>query len=247
MPLSTLPETIRELKDDVHSSRGIPIVFQRILSDGAELPDDCQLLCPERKRVLVLTWVCDESPLFWWDIAGNPDGMLLSGSRELVRYESGEYDYVNVITQEPVRTGVHYFEFIMHRIGDEQWCGVSPSKLRAGRRGGGALGWHYYCGRRQGRSGALHARAERRSIAKFAHVKDGDTIGMLLHTGMHLLAFTLNGVLQGACTIPAEPMYLSTVLDVEEDSVELRKQAVEDFPVAIESLVPIADNLGEDD
>ena len=32
-------------------------------------------------------------------------------------------DFVNVLTREPIRSGIHYFEFVMHKIGDEQFPG----------------------------------------------------------------------------------------------------------------------------
>merc|ERR1712039_1035310 len=110
----------------------------------------------------------------------------------------------------------------------EQWCGVAAHKERAGYRGS-LHGWFYYCGRRSSSryapSGALHAGREHHNPGgkSFGHVKDGDTIGMLVDVDQGGVAFSLNGVVQGACRVPKVPLYVTTCLDREEDQVELRK------------------------
>jgi len=178
--------------------------------------------------------VVDESPHFTWDIASNPGSQLLGGSGGTVRYtDDRRYDYVNVLTQEPVREGFHYFEFVMHTVGDEQWCGVTPHQERAGHRGESAGGWFYYSGRRHAATGALDAGHERKSVKSLDHVKDGDTIGMLLDLEDGIIAFTLNGTVQGACATAKCPLYLSTSLDAADDKVELRKPPVQDAPLSL--------------
>merc|ERR1712139_23662 len=91
-------------------------------------------------------------------------------------------DYVNVVTQAPLPSGIHFFEFVMHYKGDEQWCGVVPDK---------ALGWgkkvsghsrdfegvFYYCGRDSGR-GALQVNGRR--LQDWPTIVSGDKIGVLL-------------------------------------------------------------------
>ena len=42
-------------------------------------------------------------------------------------------DFVNVLTREPIRSGIHYFEFVMHKIGDEQF----PEEKKGGTADGG--------------------------------------------------------------------------------------------------------------
>merc|ERR1712031_26314 len=75
-------------------------------------------------------------------------------------------DYCTVLTKEPIRSGVHYFEFVMHSIGDEQWCGVTSNPRFFGPRANPRMAkdcWTYYCGRRHSGGGlrdgkgALHA------------------------------------------------------------------------------------------
>ena len=64
----------------------------------------------------------------------------------------------------------------------------------------------------------------------FAHVKSGDAIGLLLDADRHVVMFTLNGQLQGACTVPDEAMYFTTALDRQGDCVELRRRLPAEFP-----------------
>merc|ERR1712241_220436 len=122
-------------------------------------------------------------------------------------------------------------EFMMHKIGDEQWCGVTATNRRAGAHGS-LSGWFYYCGGRTDREGALHEGRERHKARgkHFAHVRDGDVIGMTLDLHRGGVAFSLNGELQGACLVPKAPLYVTTCLDKLEDHVELRKPALDVTP-----------------
>jgi len=226
--VSPPPATIMDLKVLICEQRGCPLKLQQLITTDHRICSDDEALWLHTQLVeagrLDLTFVIDESPLFTWDLSGNPNGDLLDGQAGLVVYKSDKYDYVNVITEEPVRTGVHFFEFVMHQLRDEQWCGVTAHRDRAGYHGS-LDGWFYYCGRRSSSKGALHAGRERRSAEgkSFSHVKDGDTIGMLVDVDQGGLAFSLNGVVQGACRVPQVPLYVTTCLDEEEDQVELRK------------------------
>jgi len=227
LDMSPAPATIADVKVAVCESAGVPLALQKILLGDVLLEDTCKL----DKASANLTFILDESPLFSWDITSNPEGKLLSGMGGDVCYSTGTYDYVNVITQEPVRRGFHYFEFVMHKIGDEQWCGVTLQKERAGRMGGSIPGWFYYCGRRFEEEGEFTVNHERNRVKKFEHVRDGDVIGMMLDADEGILVFTLNGRLQGAGEVPKEPLYLTTCLDREEDRVELRKPPLQDSPL----------------
>merc|ERR1740129_1365206 len=159
----------------------------------------------------------DESPMFTWEVAGNPNckAFMLEGTSTLT-CPSLNSDYCNVLTKEPIRTGVHYFEFVMHHIGDEQWCGLVQDTNMAGRRTSGREleGWFYYAGRMGARSGTLRdgkgaLHAEGRAVTEFKKLKsEGDVIGMLVE------------------------LYVLTHLDTRRDKVELRKPNLMDAPPA---------------
>eukprot|EP00928_Gymnodinium_smaydae_P044136 TRINITY_DN2945_c1_g3_i1.p1 TRINITY_DN2945_c1_g3~~TRINITY_DN2945_c1_g3_i1.p1 ORF type:complete len:280 (+),score=28.64 TRINITY_DN2945_c1_g3_i1:72-911(+) len=227
------PSSVKELKGHLESASDINSCFQKLLL-GEVLVQDTDLSGPESLEVVL---VYDESvPMISWDIQGNPNSSELAGAEGIVRFTSSEFDYVNVNTQHPVSEGVHFFEFLMHRIGDEQWCGITPFRERAGSRGGSVGGWFYYCGRRYAGEGELHAGRERNVVGSFAHVTDGDVIGMFVDMDEGRLVFTLNGEVQGACGVPRRPMYLTTCLDRIEDHVELRKVSVYDAPVSLDEV-----------
>merc|ERR1712007_145549 len=100
----------------------------------------------------------DETPLISWDIDGNPDRDQISCDGCIVWSPQLRSDYVSVVTQEPMRNGMHYIQFVMHQIEDEQWCGVVTDKSQAGSRvdGRSIRGWLYYCGRQGRRGGTIH-------------------------------------------------------------------------------------------
>merc|ERR1712046_204202 len=101
----------------------------------------------------LVTLVVDESAAFEWDTMKNPDTDQIQVDGSHVRCPDMRNDYVNVVTQAPLRSGTFYFEFVMHHKGDEQWCGVVPDKaLGWGKKVSGHssefTGCFYYCGRR---------------------------------------------------------------------------------------------------
>merc|ERR1719464_1732433 len=62
-------------------------------------------------------------------------------------------DHINVVTRLPLVNGRHYFEFVIHHIGDAQLCGVTVDPNLAGSRVWGPEmknAWLYYCGRVNG-------------------------------------------------------------------------------------------------
>lgn len=222
----TCPLTVTVLKTEIEACSGIPAQLQQLLQ-GTQLLSETEVLGP---AVAVLTLVVDESPLFAWDIACNPNRDLLEGDTSTVRFREEAVDYVNVVTRAPVSQGIHFFEFVMHHVGDEQWCGVCLDNARAGYRGS-CEGWFYYSGRRHSQRGALHAPREHQLLQDFDGVASGDIIGMLLDVDHGVLVFLLNGAIQGTCRVPArQPLFLSTSLDRAGDHVELRKPLLADIP-----------------
>ena len=214
---------------------GIPIGLQKLVKDGELLPEDVKL-----DDGFEITCIKDETPMYTWDIANNPCAkQLLAVDGNILRCPNLKTDYVNVLTQEPIRSGIHYYEFHLHHVGDEQWCGVTMDPAMAGSDAGGRAlrAWTYYCGRSRSThgtvvdgKGALHANG--RAIIEFEKAcTAGNVINMLVDADQRLVAFGLNGQVQGACRIPGtEPLYLLTHVDKPEDHVELRKPVVEDAP-----------------
>lgn len=229
--VSPVPETIALLKEQVCAicclQPGLVRLVQgdRIFGDGDSLPDGD------------LTLLVDESALFTWDLDGNPHKNSLerqaTSEGSAVTFVDAQFDYVNVLSVQPVTQGVHYFEFVMHVIGDEQWCGVTNSHARAGYPGN-LEGCFYYCGRRYDDWGALHAPRERSRLLRFKKVENGDVISVLVDFNHGALVFLLNGEMQGGCVLPtAAPLYLTTCLDVKDDRVELRKPPLASVPAAV--------------
>jgi len=203
----------------------------RILADGEALAPD------EPLEVICLT---DEAALWTWDLEGNPDKKYLKFNGSQLTCPELNEDFCNVLTKEPLRSGRHYFQFVMHYIGDEQWCGVTNESSKAGARCSGRSlhAWTYYCGRRGSnysiRDGQAALHAEGRAVVAFEKPKSsGDVIGMLVDMETGAIAFDLNGRLQGACAIPLDcPMWVLTHMDTESDHVQLRKPSWEDAPQA---------------
>lgn len=232
--ISPLPQNVTELKNILHERLGVAPGLQKfvlgstILGTGGideELP-------VEDGGQLDLTFLVDESAFFEWDFAANPCRNLLCGEGAEVIFKQESVDYVNVVTQEPIQ-GKHYFQFIMHVVGDEQWSGLALDRNRAGYQSVSKNGYFYYSGRRFARSqGALHAPAEYKEVAKCARMKSGDVLGVLIDTDAGALVFLLNDEVQVACAIPSRSFYLSTSLDRAEDHVELRKLIFDDAPAS---------------
>jgi len=239
-----IPNTTLELKVALEELLGRPVALQKLVVSGSmKILSNDETLAREPLEVLCLH---DETPLWTWDLDGNPQKEMLTIEMGRVTCPNLRTDYLNVLTKEPMRSGRHYFEFVMHHIGDEQWCGVVANSKQAGSRVGGRslTAWTYYCGRMRSHydslkdgKGALHA--EGRAVVEFAKPQpSGDVIGMLVDLDAGAIAFDLNGELQGACAIPVgQPLWVITHVDTPRDDVELRKPSlVEAAPANLEAL-----------
>jgi len=159
-----------------------------------------------------------------WDHEGNPGKKCFAMGDSKVTYLEGAPDYCTVLSETAITQGRHAFEFVMHKIGDEQWCGVTADKTLAGttsdlrRR---AQCWTYYCGCRHADGGILSD--ENEETMQLEHIKDGDKIGLAVDFDTRTLSFLRNGTLQGECSFPSDAveLYLSTHLDYTGDCVEL--------------------------
>lgn len=240
----TLPESLEELKERASAVCGMPPGLLRFVKDNEPLKS-----LEDITGGMELMMMVDESPYYSWNIAGNPDSHFLTGSDTTVEFfdlkNMSAPDYVNVLSQVPIQQGVHFVEFIMHSLQDEQWCGVTCFASRAGCRGGDVPGCYYYSGRRHHGQGALDLIRERNHRMTFAHVKSGDTIGLLLDADRGAALFSLNGAFQGGCRLPQRPMYFCTALDVYKDSVELCQRPWEEFPVRLEDVIDTPQFLNE--
>lgn len=238
--LSPAPPDAAALKVELEARVGCPRALQKLIASGGAriYADDDKL--EEEEGLLQLMLVVDESPMATWDIEGNPCKAMLEGEGGLVASPRLRHDYCNVLTKEPVRAGRHYFRFVMHEIGDEQWCGLVSRPDQAGPHfsGRSLRGWVYYCGRMNVNYssivdglGALHA--EGRAVKEFKKLqRQGDVIGMLVDMDVGAVAFDLNGELQGACAVPRQPLWVLTHLDTPRDRVELEKPSLADAPPA---------------
>ena len=147
-------ESMVHLKQKVSEVCGVPEALLKVVKDNealGNLPDLEEIAVTD--EVVELMLLVDDSPCYSWDIAGNPDSEFLkSDASEVVEFVNPNTclhpDYVNVLSQSPIEKGVHFVEFILHSLQDEQWCGVTFCASRAGRRGEHAPGVYYYCGRR---------------------------------------------------------------------------------------------------
>ena len=171
-----LPESLEELKERASAVCGMPPGLLKFVKDNESLKSLEDITGDDMELMMMV----DESPYYSWNIAGNPDGHFLTGSDTTVEFTDLQNmslpDYVNVLSQVPIQQGVHFVEFIMHSLQDEQWCGVTFSTSRAGCRGENVPGCYYYSGRRHHGQGALDLR-ERHHRMTFAQVNSGDTIG----------------------------------------------------------------------
>lgn len=239
--------TVEQLKNEIEERTSCPPALQRLLLLGSVQPLDDGESLPQQEK-LEVALIVDETPLSTWDIKGNSckDVLVMDGSK--LRCPRLRMDFVNVLTQEPLRSGAHYFQFVMHSIGDEQWCGVVAENCAGSGCSGRNLsedfnGRLYYCGRMHSDRhsivdghGALHAND--RAAASFKTLKpSGDVIGVLVDLGAKAVAFDLNGELQGACAVDGGPLYLVTHLDEPEDCVELRKLPLPEAPEASRAAV----------
>eukprot|EP00446_Apocalathium_sp_SHHI-4_P023591 CAMPEP_0177251262 /NCGR_PEP_ID=MMETSP0367-20130122/53863_1 /TAXON_ID=447022 ORGANISM="Scrippsiella hangoei-like, Strain SHHI-4" /NCGR_SAMPLE_ID=MMETSP0367 /ASSEMBLY_ACC=CAM_ASM_000362 /LENGTH=377 /DNA_ID=CAMNT_0018704165 /DNA_START=59 /DNA_END=1192 /DNA_ORIENTATION=- len=233
-----VPANVAALKAAIEAQTGCPPALQRLVEqEGTRMFDRDEEALPQEDLELLM--VIDETPMFSWDHKGNPGNAMLEIDGSVVKCPNLTTDYVNVLTREPMRSGVHYYQFIMHHIGDEQWCGVAADPEQAGPRYSGRYlkAWTYYCGRMRSSSasivdgtGCLHAKG--RAVKEFKKLKPcGDVIGMLVDLDRAAIAFELNGELQGACAIPKDtPLWVLTHVDTPRDHVELVKLSLQDAP-----------------
>lgn len=235
--VSPVPATTALLKQAIEAQLGRPAALQKlVLAGSAKILEDQEALPQESFDVLCLT---DETPMWTWDFDGNPDKEQIQVDGAHVTCPDLRSDYVNVVTKEPMRAGRHYFQFVMHHIGDEQWCGVIADPMQAGNGYSGRRmkAWTYYCGRMRTAysssitdgNGALHAQGK--AVVEFEKMDpSGDVIGMLVDLDIGAVAFDRNGKLQGACPVEKVPLWVVTHVDTRRDEVELRKPSLGDAP-----------------
>jgi len=176
-----------------------------------------------------------------WNLASNPERRFLRAEGRTVSFPSdAKANFVNVLTSKPISEEAIFFEFLMHKIGDEQWCGVTADPSQGGMRisGWNLRGWTYYCGRRwehelaHRSAGRPSLIANKKILQGLARVVSGDTIGMLVDPRERTVAFTRNGEFQGACLLDTQrrEFFAVTHLDAEGDTVELRARPSSEAP-----------------
>lgn len=222
--LTPVPPTVGELRLEVaRRLQKQPALLRFVAQEGDTLFDDDAAQLPQEDLDILMIY--DETPLFSWELEGNPLARTLDIQGSHLRCPDLDRDFCNVLTKEPIRSGQHYFQFLMHTIGDEGWCGLVCDSKYAGVHyiEHSRHCWAYYCGRMGStNSGSLHA--EGHAVKDFEKVKPtGDVIGMLVDLDSGKVAFELNGRVQGACAIPRRPLWCFTVVDTPHDHVELRK------------------------
>merc|ERR1740129_727962 len=170
-----------------------------------------------------------------WDQENNPckQHLSLDGGGCVVSYKRGAPDFCSVVARSPVESGVHLFEFVTHKIGDELWVGVVDDPGIAGPRTNLRVhrsAYVYYCGRRRGvtnlRDGQASLQGGGKAELKFDQICDGDVVGLLLNADRHRAIFFKNSIMQGECVVPAKPLWLVVQLDAVDDRVEVRKVPV---------------------
>ena len=229
-----VPASLSDLKQQLEEVTGIPMALQKLVL-GGEILD----VAPEPGAELLL--VKDETAMCTWDLEHNPSKEEIEVDGAVLKSPKLRHDYCNVLTQEPMRSGIHYYEFVMHHVGDEQWCGVTMEPHMAGTRvsGRSLKAWSYYCGRARRSGGTIHnglgaLHACGKGVKEFRKAcTPGNVIGMLVDVDKRSVAFALDGELQGACAVPGkEPLYVITHMDTPSDHVELRKPCLHDAPPA---------------
>jgi len=237
-----VPLTVQDLKARVWDQVGTPVLLQRLIKFGdVDVLEDEEPLEDEMHEFML---VIDETNMWMWDV---PDPRVARIAMCDLVHVSGahataaENSPVNLQTKEPVRSGRHYFEFVIHKIGAEQAYGVIKFKpfCRVDLRD--LHSWSYYSGRMQRQVGgtivdglgALHAKGK--AVTQFRTLSEsGGIIGMLVDMEMAAIAFSLNGEVQGACAIEVDsPLYVLTHLGTPQDHVELRKPHISSAPQAL--------------
>lgn len=224
-----IPPTVGDVKCLIAESGYLPIALQRLLRQDLTMCDDDDetLNIVDQEMLLVQ----DDTPLWSWDLEGNPSRGELDIESNIIKCPNLRTDYTNVVTREPIATGLHYFEFHLCQYGDEQWCGLTTDKDMAGPEYAKAIpskkGWMYYTGR--GRA-AIEALGRHLKECKFAE-RSNSVIGMLVDCSEGSAAFHLNGEIQGACEIPKNTrLWVLTHVDDCSDHVELRKPSLMEAP-----------------
>jgi len=227
--ISPIPATVGDVKLAIESKHGSDFAcgFQSLTLDTTVLADDFAL---QADQSLELTFCLTELPLSSWDFAGNPASNQIVCNGGDLQAPNLRSDFVNVVTQEPLRKGLHYFHFVVHAFNDEQWCGIVADKSQAGNSigGDGLEGCFYYFGSKRGGTASL--RFGNYPMVYCEKPKDGDVVDMLVDVDAGALAFGLNGSLQSACEIFPGPVFLFTTVDDREDHMELHKLSPEDAP-----------------
>ena len=225
---------VEDLKLQLEEITGIPKALQNLVLAGEILSSTSLPL-----KACDLLLVKDESPMYSWDFEGNPSKEEIEVSGSVLRAPKLRRDFCNVLTQEPMRSGLHYYEFVLHKVGDEQWCGVTMAPEMAGARvdGRSLEAWTYYCGRAGRSDGSMHngkggLHACKKAVKEFEKAcTPGNVIGMLVDADKRRLAFALDGRLQGACKVPGDkPLFVITQMDTRLDHVELRKPSLDEAP-----------------
>eukprot|EP00439_Symbiodinium_sp_Y106_P076381 s224_g15.t1 len=169
--ISPVPTCLADLNLQIEKITGIPSTLQKLVKDGEVLTSTGHF--PE--EAFDVLCIKDETPLYSWDVQGNPDSHHIEVEGAVVRCPNLRTDYCNVLTKEPMRSGLHYYEFVLHKAVVEFEKACTP----------------------------------------------GNVIGMLVDVDKRLLAFALDGRLQGACKLAGgEPLYVMTHVDTPEDHVE---------------------------
>lgn len=225
--ISPIPCTVGDVKKAIECKGGFRFAqcLQRLSLDTAVLADDFALPADES---LVLRLCLTELPFFSWDFEGNTacDEIVCDGGD--LRAPNLRSKFINVVTQEPIRNGLHYFQFVVHSVNGEKRCGIVADKSQAGNcaKGDQLQGCFYY----SGHSGTHSLRFGNNIITRCDGPNDGDIIDMLVDFDAGALAFGLNGSLQCACEIYAPQAYLFTTVCGLDDHVELRKLSPYDAP-----------------
>eukprot|EP00416_Gambierdiscus_australes_P019619 CAMPEP_0171066964 /NCGR_PEP_ID=MMETSP0766_2-20121228/7723_1 /TAXON_ID=439317 /ORGANISM="Gambierdiscus australes, Strain CAWD 149" /LENGTH=252 /DNA_ID=CAMNT_0011523171 /DNA_START=80 /DNA_END=838 /DNA_ORIENTATION=+ len=221
--LDCVPHHVGELKQLIAKRGFMPVALQRILREDtfAECADDVAL--ESRSHAFYL--VQDDTPLWHWDLDGNPARAELYIDRSSVKFLGPRTAHVNVVTQEPVAAGEHLFAFHIRSYGEELWCGLTHDKDVAGPTADGAVpcgrsAWTYRTGLGKG---ALEVFGiHQKDLAFVGHTNN--VIGMRVDCEQGRVVFDLNGFVQGRCEIPkSTPLWVFAHLGASSDHVELRK------------------------
>jgi len=222
-----IPASVQILKEKIEQQTGVPQALQVMLLGERALRHDEKL---DSSKHLEVVLCVDESPLWNWDFDGNPARQHLVCDAGHLRVPCLRTDFVNVVTQEPLRNGLHFFEFVAHHMGDELWFGVVNGKEQAGSSVYQVdLTCSCYCF--DGRGQAEIWTFDSRTVRTARSIEIGDVIGMAIDVDAYKIAFAVNGELEFVTDVPRPgPIYCMTCVDTPEDHVELRKPPLSEAP-----------------